>query len=647
LEDGVKQDERTPERPMAEEIRYAALSHIGASPHRTLLEDRSRAERIQTAGGLNLTLGVVADGVGGENAGERAAELAVKTIFDHCRRSTSEDIPEMLRSALKEANKRVHAESRRSRRKKNMGTTAAVAAVAQGRLYLAHAGDSRIYLIREGKTLPLTIDHTWANEVVRSGKLTPEEAQKHPRKEEIVRAIGNEAILNVDLGVWLRGGQEDEQEARAAQGLPLRPGDRVLICSDGVIKSRHDNPAAHYVEEQEFPDLLRGSPEKAVNAIIKQAQSRLVDDNVSAVVLEVPAGRNLIRDLPLRGLGIAAALALVILAGLWSATRSPEEVPAEPTLPEIPPLPSGFAFLSALEGSAHKRVPGAEYQALQIEDIVPSGQGVRLRTQGATAHLRLDLADGSILFLGPDTQIELRAIADEVSIPETAIVLEQGSVLVATGPDPGSTFAVTSLFGVTARAEGTLMGIQLDDILQRLYIDCFEGRCTLEGNRRFTLTAGQRRWMDGEGNFGSVETTRNEAYAFAGRLVPSPTPVIVQSPTPASFEPTQTLGPLFLTPTVPPSAKPTHTPRRPIPPSETPVPTSTKTPTRTLTPTKSPTPTETDEPPTSTPTRTKTPTATSSPTETEAPTETPTPSETAPPTPTETLVPTATETSEG
>ncbi|HLF81468.1 MAG TPA: PP2C family protein-serine/threonine phosphatase, partial [Anaerolineales bacterium] len=137
-------------------VRMATASHIGASPRRTLLEDRARAELITTAGGLQMVLGVVADGIGGENAGERAAELTVQTVIDHSRASNESNVPRLLEQALQEANQRVFAESQKSRRKTNMGSTAAVAAIVDGRLYLANAGDSRVYLLRGRKVLPLT-----------------------------------------------------------------------------------------------------------------------------------------------------------------------------------------------------------------------------------------------------------------------------------------------------------------------------------------------------------------------------------------------------------------------------------------------------------------------------------------------------------
>ncbi|MEK6588531.1 MAG: protein phosphatase 2C domain-containing protein, partial [Chloroflexota bacterium] len=302
-------------------VRQAAASHIGASAKRTLLEDRSRAETIRTAAGQVLSLAVVADGIGGENAGERAAELTVTSIFDYCQKSLEGNVPRLLEAALQHANQRVFSEAQKSRRKTNMGSTAAVAAIADGRLYIANAGDSRVYLLRGNKAFPLTIDHTWENEMVRSGRLTRLEATRHPRKDQIVRSIGYEGQLIVDLGLWLRGGEETAAEARAAQGLPLTAGDTVLVCSDGLIKSRHDRASAHYVEASEFAPLVRGrSAKSAVDTLIKRALSRQVDDNVSAAVLEVPGGIYLRRYVG-PAIGAGAALALVVGAAAFAVPR--------------------------------------------------------------------------------------------------------------------------------------------------------------------------------------------------------------------------------------------------------------------------------------------------------------------------------------
>jgi len=588
------------------EVRSAARSHIGASPLRLLLEDRSRSEKIRTASGLEMVLGVVSDGIGGENAGERAAEITVNTIFEVCKKSKEGNIPKVLKDALEVANERVYAEARRSRRKMHMGSTAAVAAIVDGRLYTANVGDSRIYLIHGNRARQLSMDHTWANEVVRSGRLSSGEAAKHPRREEIVRSIGFEKSLEVDLGIWLKGGEESQEEARAAQGIPLQKGDRVLICSDGVTKSRYDKPGSHYVEVTEIPHLVEGkSPEQAVGAIIKQTRSRKVDDNVSAVVIQVGSDEFAKRTrFPFHILGVSLLLIMLITVLIWLVPEWLREKPRGDFTPVPAELPAGVAFLSELNGFAEKQTAGGNFKGLQEEEILTSGQGVRIRTLGDEASLRLELADQSVLYLGPDSQIELRAIGDGSSIFETFIVLEQGSVLVLKAEEIEVDFIVASAIGIQARAMGSLMGVNLELSTQRVHVDCFHARCSIEGVTSFELKTGEHLWMASNGQLGEVGFVRHALYAFGGDLISEPTAIVQNTVVKVTASPTQTLKALFIPPTLTFTPIPTKTPKPP--PTQTP----TKTPTDTLVPSDTPIPSETPQP-------TKTPHKPPPPTDTE------------------------------
>ena len=606
--------------PEPGEVLAASLSNIGASPRRTLLEDRSRGENIRTAAGLKLALGVVADGIGGANAGERAAEITVSSVFEHCGKSTEGDVPKLLESALEEANKRVFVDARSSRRKLNMGSTAAVAAIVGGRLYVANVGDSRIYLIREGHVVRLTIDHTWQEEVVRTGRLSPTEAARHPRREEIVRSVGFDRTLNVDLGLWLRGGKESGADAVRAQGLPMRPGDQVVICSDGLTKTRHDNPEAHYVEEAEIPALIAGRPpQQAAETLVRRALGAKVDDNVSVVVLEMPGGKRAAAPFRLHpAVPAGLALLLVVAAGIVFLPRViGSMLPSAPT-PTIPPLPSGVAFVSEIAGGAEVEVPGAAARPLRPEEIVAAGPGVVLRTAGAGSYLRLGLADQSIVYLGPDTEIELAAIADGAQTLETTLLIHRGTVVVAAQGVMGQVVAVTAADGSSGRILGSVMGVTFDPFLPRMDIDCFTGACEIidleSGRLPITINAGQHVFLAPDGSPSQPDASRNDLYSFAnycGGLVPAPSGGGNAVPA------TRTLGALYVPPTLPPTRRPTATQPEPPPPPgptntplpptdippDTDVPTNTQRPShtpRSRTPTKTDVPTDTDIPPTNT-----------------------------------------------
>ncbi|HEY48245.1 MAG: hypothetical protein AMJ88_01250 [Anaerolineae bacterium SM23_ 63] len=589
-------------------IQHAVLSHIGASPRRVLLEDRCLAETLTTAGGLEMTLAVVADGIGGENAGERAAEVTVNAIIDYCQRSSHQDVPQMLEEALKTANERVFADARRSLRKRNMGSTAAVAAIVEDRLYMANVGDSRVYLVRGGKALPLTVDHTWEYETLRSGKLTPEEIARHPRKDEIVRSIGYDADIDVDLGVWINGGQESESAAYSAQGMQLEPGDRVIVCSDGLTKTRHDLPSAHYVEQRELVSLTKGrSPEQAVELLVKRALEREADDNVSVVILRVPGGIEVPRTL-LPVIGVASIAVLLFIVGVWLLPKFQLSSADQGVSPTIPPLPSGVAFVSNLEGRAEALSPGGGRQDLKVEDLIASGKGVYVTIHEGESYARLGLADGSILYLGPSTQIEIRTIAEETSRPETVLQLMTGIILLDRRSDSATSTVVRSPSGAVAKIASGVMGVITSSGEQRLDVDCFEGRCEVfheaYGGDGIRLESGQHLWVNPVGDISPTDTTRNHLYSFGefcGGLILTPTVAATASTLFAQeITPTRTpLGPLFVPPTAIPTTPPPTRTRTPIPtPTHTFTRTPTITPTRTLTrtPTRTPIPTDTSEP---------------------------------------------------
>jgi hypothetical protein len=438
--------------------------------------------------------------------------------------------------------------------------------------------------------------------VARSGKLSRVEAARHPRRNEIVRSVGYEPSLKVDLGLWLRGGEESEAEARAAQGLPLERGDVVLVCSDGLIKGRHDRPGAAYVEASEFAALVRGKPAKrAAEDLVKRALARQVDDNVSAVVLEVPGGVNLSRRLvPAVGFGALALGALA--AGFLLLPQAFSGLSSAQAAPTIPPLPSGVAFVSELAGRAEAQQPGGEFQPVQAGALVAAGPGVRLHTSGPGSYLRLGLADKSILYLGPETQVELSSIGGSPGA-QTTVVVDFGLVLIATDADSGGSALVKSPGGVMARVAGSQLGASWEAIRGEFGVDCFDPACEIVFPAGITmnLTAGQHVTIRLTGEVIGPQAIPLERYAFggyAGGLAALPEGGAGGAAGSALAAPTRTpLGPLYVSPTPPPPPA-TNTPK-PAPPEPKPKPTQPPEPTEQPTeqPTEEPTELPTDPPP--------------------------------------------------
>ncbi len=259
-------------------LQVAARTHPGLKrPHN---EDRfGVAAHLTPKGGQPSLLAVVADGMGGHRAGEVAAEIAVETVHREVAASDGRTPLETLDHALRLASEAVRREGAAEERHQGLGTTCVAAWVLGERLYIASVGDSRIYLLREGALRQLTTDHSWVQEAVEKGALTPEQARHHPRSNLIRRYLGSPNGVMPDLRLKLRRGESDAQ-ARRNQGLRLRPGDRLLLCTDGLTD---------LVDDDEIRENLQGYPlEEALDRLIALALERGGKDNVTVVGLAVP-----------------------------------------------------------------------------------------------------------------------------------------------------------------------------------------------------------------------------------------------------------------------------------------------------------------------------------------------------------------------
>lgn len=167
----------------------------------------------------------VADGMGGHNAGEVASALAVQSYAEHMRR-IEHITAEALYEAVAGANAVVFRAALENEGMNGMGTTFSALAEQDGTAYLAHVGDSRIYLVRNGAIMQLTTDHTLVEELVQKGMITPREARVHPKRNIITRALGTEESVQIDI-----------------VQMGARPGDAFFLCSDGMT---------NYVDEHEI-----------------------------------------------------------------------------------------------------------------------------------------------------------------------------------------------------------------------------------------------------------------------------------------------------------------------------------------------------------------------------------------------------------
>jgi protein phosphatase len=210
-------------------------------------------------------LAVVADGMGGHAAGEVASSLATE-VFRRIYYSLDAPPSQALRTALATANRAVLDHAARNPECRGMGTTLTALAVRDNSLWLAHIGDSRAYILRSGKLTQLSDDQTLHAQLIRDGILTPEDASKSPGGNVILQALGTQP--EIAPIVW-------------TDGLPLRSGDRLLLCSDGLSNLVGDADIAEIV--------AREPPQEACGALIDHALEAGGHDNISVGVFAVEA----------------------------------------------------------------------------------------------------------------------------------------------------------------------------------------------------------------------------------------------------------------------------------------------------------------------------------------------------------------------
>ena len=208
---------------------------------------------------------VLADGMGGHNAGDFASRCAVSVIEASVKKDMSFNPIKIMRHAIEEANEKIHELAKADAGKAGMGTTLVAVTVVGYYAYVANVGDSRLYLIRDD-IRQITKDHSLVEEMVRSGKLKKEEARKHPNKNVITRAVGVERKVNIDFF-----------------DLRVRKGDKILLCSDGLSNMLEDSEICAIVKSG-------GDVEERARKLITAANQNGGKDNISVVLVEPLSG---------------------------------------------------------------------------------------------------------------------------------------------------------------------------------------------------------------------------------------------------------------------------------------------------------------------------------------------------------------------
>ncbi|HEX2048654.1 MAG TPA: Stp1/IreP family PP2C-type Ser/Thr phosphatase, partial [Acidimicrobiales bacterium] len=282
----------------------------------------------------------VADGVGGHQAGEVASQTAVETLLRFFKEG--EQTTEGLVAAVEAANHAVWELAQGSREKRGMGTTLTALALVredgEEQLALANVGDSRTYLLQQGDLIQLTEDHSLVEELVRDGKLSPAEAQTHPQRSIITRALGMEPEIEVDS--W--------------EIIPF-VGDRILLCSDGLTNELSDERIASTLRQL-------ADPQEAAHDLVRQARAAGGSDNITVVVVDV------VDD---DGRSQRASAALAGDAGTTASRPTPPPT-IESSLPEREPTGTRVAAPPAPEP------PSASARRPQLAPPAPETKGRRM-----------------------------------------------------------------------------------------------------------------------------------------------------------------------------------------------------------------------------------------------------------------------------
>lgn len=245
-------------RPIA--IRFGAKSDVGRVRSENQ-DDYGRFPELRSERDGDQ-LFIVADGMGGHEDGGRASRTAVEAARDAYFGDPDAPVADRLRRALETANLRVYETANAGNLAKRMGTTCTAIAISDDEAYLAHVGDSRAYRIDKRGISQLSQDHTLVDALLREGVLTEAEAERHPQRHALVRAIGIEPKVDVDV-----------------EHLdPPTPGEAFLLCSDGLAR----------VTNVEIRDVVRReTPQEAAETLVDLANERGGHDNVTVLVIRI------------------------------------------------------------------------------------------------------------------------------------------------------------------------------------------------------------------------------------------------------------------------------------------------------------------------------------------------------------------------
>lgn len=244
------------------------IMRIGVNSHKgKVREINEDYYNIVTDSAGNVIAFVIADGMGGHNAGEVASRMAVDSVTSKIKALSAEHdeddlIADFLVNIIQIANRDIYEEAQNSADNFGMGTTLIVAMPESGRMHIGHVGDSRAYRIHDGKLHKITTDHSYIEELLKNGTINSEEAKSHPKKNLITRALGS-AELEVDYYF-----------------SDMLDGDIFILCTDGLT---------NMVDENTIEKICSGTddPQQACDELVELANSNGGEDNITVILIKV------------------------------------------------------------------------------------------------------------------------------------------------------------------------------------------------------------------------------------------------------------------------------------------------------------------------------------------------------------------------
>jgi PPM family protein phosphatase len=244
----------------SEPISIVSLSHPGVvrQDNQDCCGFRIPGEDLRSRGIL-LT---VADGMGGHAGGATAARLAVDVLMSEYYESRTDDVSESLKSCFRRANEEIVDRGRQDEELRGMATTLTAVVVKEDRFYYAHVGDSRGYYISDGRMTQFTTDHSYVADLIKAGVITEDEAETHPKRNVITRAVGAGSELKIDVSKKYQKIRKDEH---------------ILLCSDGLYKVLNDEQILLVFKEYHLPEQL-------CHELVRRAIAGGGPDNITVMV---------------------------------------------------------------------------------------------------------------------------------------------------------------------------------------------------------------------------------------------------------------------------------------------------------------------------------------------------------------------------